>query len=754
MARKQTRFNLQWLDPAIHPEFNSWLGTVKDDDTKAFCRICCKVFSLSNMGKCALISHANSSSHVEIKRSKSEQTSLVRFLTPTNSNSSNSQQNVCETASVVEEKSKIINEQSLIKSTFLSSTLTPFVIKDDVIKAEITWALAVVKKKMSLNSCTDIKNIFKKMFPDSSIATQFQLGPDKASYIINYGLAHYFREKLIDGVTSCDNITISFDKSLNKVAQRTQMDLVIKHWDESKDKVMTRYLNSVFLDHSTDTHLDLAKILHICMDGPNVNINFLNKLEDHMETQNVGKSFVRMETCGLHVVHGAVKAGFKVVDWNLLPLLRNLYYLLKDSPTRRAEYIAISGSRLFPKKFGSTRWLENGECLERAAEVIESVKTYINNSTKLKDSKVATFLRQALNDPFIKVKLLFFQSICTQSESFLTRFQSNKPLAPYLYKAVVQLLMNLMRKFVKNDRVTDKQFLKIDLNANENLVHLKNLDIGFGVKKVLKELKVSDKDILCFIRDCQKVLKVMTQKIIEKGPVKYKCVKALSSLDPEIIKMQSNVGKLYFNALLEILHDTNRIDERCAVKAKEQYNILCNKVSIKPYSTKFEDFISERSDDDGLDTFYCEIMKDDRQLQDLWSIIKISLSFSHGNASVESGFSVNKSLLSENLKEESLVAQCLVYDGIHFASGVDQINIDQNMLLTVRGSRQLYTASLQQKKDIQKQQALRAEEKRKLTQQLKDLKQHKKMLRKDHEKEEKEIEMKINTLEEKKLKLH
>ncbi|XP_023228605.1 uncharacterized protein LOC111628978 [Centruroides sculpturatus] len=276
---------------------------------------------------------------------------------------------------------------------------------------------------------------------------------------------------------------------------------------------MTRYLNSVFLDHSTADDLcisqwafrhslDLAKILHICMDRLNVNISFLNKLEDHMETWNVGNR------------------------------------------------------------------LENGECLECAAEVVESVKTYINNSTKLKDSKVATFLRQVFNNPFIKVKLLFFWSICTQSESFLTQFQSNKPLAPYLYKAVVQLLMNLMRKLVKNDRVTDKQFLKIDLNDNENLVSLKNLDIGFGAKKVLKELKVSIKDILCFLRDCQNVLKVMTQKIIEKGPVKYKCVKALSSLDPEIIKMQSNVGKLYFSVLLEVLHDTSRIDGNVLPKQK------------------------------------------------------------------------------------------------------------------------------------------------------------------------------------------
>ncbi|XP_023220662.1 uncharacterized protein LOC111622503 [Centruroides sculpturatus] len=177
-------------------------------------------------------------------------------------------------------------------------------------------------------------------------------------------------------------------------------------------------------------------------------------------------------------------------------------------------------------------------------------------------------------------------------------------------------------------------------------------------------------------------------------------MKALSSLDPEIIKMQSNVGKLYFNILLKVLHDTNRTDEKCAVKAKEQYDILCNKVSIKPYSTKFDDFISERSDDDGLDTFYCENMKDDRQLEDLRSIVYYQkfFSFSYRNANVESGFLVNKSLLSENLKEESLVAQCLVYDdGIHFASGIDQINIDQKML-TVRGSRQRCIASLQQKK--------------------------------------------------------
>jgi len=40
------------------------------------------------------------------------------------------------------------------------------------------------------------------------------------------------------------------------------------------------------------------------------------------------------------------------------------------------------------------------------------------------------------------------------------------------------------------------------------------------------------------------------------------------------------------------------------------------------------------------------------------------LILSHGNAAVESGFSVNKELLVENMEEETIVAQRVVFDAI------------------------------------------------------------------------------------------
>jgi len=54
----------------------------------------------------------------------------------------------------------------------------------------------------------------------------------------------------------------------------------------------------------------------------------------------------------------------------------------------------------------------------------------------------------------------------------------------------------------------------------------------------------------------------------------------------------------------------------------------------------------------------------------LWQVIKLTLILSHGNAAVESGFSINNDMLVENLLEDSLVGQRIVYDSVQKAGGV------------------------------------------------------------------------------------
>ncbi|GBL76766.1 hypothetical protein AVEN_53439-1 [Araneus ventricosus] len=273
-----------------------------------------------------------------------------------------------------------------------------------------------------------------------------------------------------------------------------------------------------------------------------------------------------MGTCGLHVIHGAMKAGLKSVDWDIFAILKNLC-LFKDSPARRADFTRITGST-FPKKFCAVRWLENSDCIARAIEIVEPVTKYLSQ-LKHTDSKLKASLKTSMKDPFIKCKLAFVRSLSLQCETFLTNFQSEKVSVPYLYAELSRLLGGIIKKFVKPEKVVEgSALLKLDLNSKDSLLEAKNIDIGFGAKKYLKELKIADKTKLFFFLDCQNILQNLAQKIIDKSPLKYKLVRGLISLHPSVMLNNSSIGLTRFNIVLEVLHNANRITETVAEREK------------------------------------------------------------------------------------------------------------------------------------------------------------------------------------------
>lgn len=210
-------------------------------------------------------------------------------------------------------------------STLSHSSLESFCTKDDVTKAEAMWAMKIVKSKFSLNSCSDIGEMFRLMFSDSLIASNFKMGPTKCKYVINYGLAPYFSNDLKNKLCECDDIVVCFDEPLNKIIQRGQMDIFVSFFDINRSKVCTEYFNSVFLGKATAQDLldsfikriqplEIKNILQISMDGPNVNLSFLRKLHDRMaEEIPDGKKLINIGVCGLHVVNGAIKSGLQAV---------------------------------------------------------------------------------------------------------------------------------------------------------------------------------------------------------------------------------------------------------------------------------------------------------------------------------------------------------------------------------------------------------------------------------------------------------
>ena len=58
-------------------------------------------------------------------------------------------------------------------------------------------------------------------------------------------------------------------------------------------------------------------------------------------------------------------------------------------------------------------------------------------------------MREMLLEPFLKAKLCFFVSIAKDLESFLTEYQTDKPMIPFLYESLKNLLNRLLQRFVK-----------------------------------------------------------------------------------------------------------------------------------------------------------------------------------------------------------------------------------------------------------------------------------------------------------------
>src|SRR3989442_1028683 len=152
-----------------------------------------------------------------------------------------------------------------------------------------------------------------------------------------------------------------------------------------------------------------------------------------------------MGSCGLHVIHGAFQTGHKAAGWTINEALRGLYGIFKDSPARRADYIAVTGCSVFPKKFCQVRWLANAEVATRAVEVLPHVKKYMESVKKLPITVTCRNVAKACDDSLMTAKLSFFSSVATMFEPFLRKFQTAEPMAVFLYEEMTNLLRSVLK---------------------------------------------------------------------------------------------------------------------------------------------------------------------------------------------------------------------------------------------------------------------------------------------------------------------
>ncbi|GBM60279.1 hypothetical protein AVEN_248549-1 [Araneus ventricosus] len=159
-----------------------------------------------------------------------------------------------------------------------------------------------------------------------------------------------------------------------------------------------------------------------------------------------------------------------------------------------------------------------------------------------------------------------------------------------------------------------------------------------------------------------------------------------------------------FKNILSYLVDKSLIPSKDGDEILLQFKEFLDKV----VKCSFSDFKTLDHKEQRLDTFLCQYFSVDKEkYRKLWDIIKMVLILSHGQATVEREFSLNKALEVENLKENSYIAQRMIIEAIKEAWDVLDVSIIKEMRISVQCARQQYLDYLEcQKREKMEEQSI------------------------------------------------
>ena len=144
------------------------------------------------------------------------------------------------------------------------------------------------------------------------------------------------------------------------------------------------YCSSLFVDHrpseKLEKHfyefvqkvgLDINFILHLGMDGPNVNKKFQRLLLESSYLQKT--TFLDIGTCPLHTAHNAFRKGVSFLRFNVDQFALEIHFFFKLSAGRRADYQKIlevtNIAAEYALKHSTTRWVTLRRVLVRIHQI-------------------------------------------------------------------------------------------------------------------------------------------------------------------------------------------------------------------------------------------------------------------------------------------------------------------------------------------------------------------------------------------------
>ena len=296
------------------------------------------------------------------------------------------------------------------------------------------------------------------------------------------------------------------------------------------------------------------------------------------------------------------KAGAKASEWGTSDVLSALHWLFVDSPAKRDDFATITGSSIFPQKYCKHRWLENVPVAQCAVDIWPNVCVYVKAvSVKRNDytepsSKSYRVVKDAVADRLMLSKLAAFMSIAMQLQPYLTAFQSDNPLMPFVCGELSSIVRALMKRIVKPDILDEAtsttRLLAVKYKESANCLRPQKFDVGYlagaSTKELLRKKEISGGHCFVFEMNASFVRAVIS-KIIEKTPIGYASARWLACLDPVSIATSTTQASNQFKLVIDHLVKQQHLEGRSYDELIRQYDEFVDTV-VKPNLPAFKEF--------------------------------------------------------------------------------------------------------------------------------------------------------------------
>lgn len=274
-------------------------------------------------------------------------------------------------------------------------------------------------------------------------------------------------------------------------------------------------------------------------------------------------------------------------------------------------------------------------------------------------------------------------------------------MIPFLADDLHRILKQLMGRFLKKEVVKDSSIPNlIELDIKDVELHLKigKVDPGFTADTMLRHFvnngSVTKESGTKFREETKAMLIDIIDKVLKKSPLKASLVRNLTCLDPRKMATEPDSCSSKFKSVLVRLANLKRVNVKDCDNILDEFKRYLNEDVVSDKS-RFLEFHPDR--EDRIDTFLQSTMK---RYSKLWKVVSSLLLLSHGQATVERGFSVNREIEVVNLQEKTFQSLRLIVDHVRKFGEIKDVPLPKELLRSCASSRMRYQDYLSQEKKM------------------------------------------------------